>query len=82
MFQLFVDNISGAWCLGLILTKQKVYAFRKIFILRVCNFHNVHANAQGFLKADGQKIVNEKGENVLLRGIGLAGFNCILTWRI
>ena len=60
MFQLFVDNISGAWCLGLILTKQKVYAFRKIFILRVCNFHNVHANAQGFLKADGQKIVNER----------------------
>ena len=29
---------------------------------------------QGFLKADGKKIVNEKGENVLLRGIGLGGW--------
>ena len=24
--------------------------------------------SQGFLKADGQKIVNEKGENVALKG--------------
>jgi endoglucanase len=30
--------------------------------------------AQGFLKTDGQKIVNEKGENVLLRGMGLGGW--------
>jgi len=30
--------------------------------------------AQGFLKAEGTKIVNEKGENVLLRGIGLGGW--------
>ncbi|MCU7549815.1 cellulase family glycosylhydrolase [Chitinophagaceae bacterium LB-8] len=29
---------------------------------------------QGFLKADGQRIVNGKGENVLLRGIGLGGW--------
>lgn len=33
-----------------------------------------NTNAQGFLKAGGQKIVNEKGENVLLRGIGLGGW--------
>src|SRR5450755_2677511 len=32
------------------------------------------AQSQGFLKADGQKIVNEKGENVLIRGIGLGGW--------
>ena len=32
------------------------------------------ASAQGFLKADGKKIVNEKGENVLLRGFGLGGW--------
>jgi len=32
------------------------------------------AGAQGFLHAEGQKIVNEKGENVLLRGIGLGGW--------
>lgn len=30
--------------------------------------------SQGFLKAEGQKIVNEKGENVLLRGLGLGGW--------
>ncbi len=30
--------------------------------------------AQGFLRTDGQKIVNEKGENVLLRGMGLGGW--------
>jgi endoglucanase len=32
------------------------------------------AQAQGFLHAEGQKIVNEKGENVLLRGMGLGGW--------
>lgn len=32
------------------------------------------AASQGFLKADGQKIVNRKGENILLRGIGLGGW--------
>ena len=32
------------------------------------------AQGQGFLKADGEKIVNGKGENVLLRGIGLGGW--------
>eukprot|EP00708_Paratrimastix_pyriformis_P002158 GAFH01000897.1.p1 GENE.GAFH01000897.1~~GAFH01000897.1.p1 ORF type:complete len:400 (-),score=-66.92 GAFH01000897.1:454-1653(-) len=30
--------------------------------------------SQGFLKADGQKIVNEKGENVALKGLGLGGW--------
>ncbi len=30
--------------------------------------------SQGFLKSEGKKIVNEKGENVLLRGIGLGGW--------
>lgn len=29
---------------------------------------------QGYLRADGKRIVNEKGENVLLRGIGLGGW--------
>lgn len=32
------------------------------------------ATAQGFLKTSGPKIVNEKGENVLLRGMGLGGW--------
>jgi hypothetical protein len=30
--------------------------------------------AQGFLKASGKQIVNEKGQNVLLRGVGLGGW--------
>src|SRR5450432_113174 len=33
-----------------------------------------YAPCQGFLKADGQRIVNEKGDDVLLRGIGLGGW--------
>ena len=30
--------------------------------------------SQGFLRQDGQKIVDEKGNNVLLRGLGLGGW--------
>jgi aryl-phospho-beta-D-glucosidase BglC (GH1 family) len=33
-----------------------------------------NAEAQGFLKAKDKQMVNEKGENVLLRGIGLGGW--------
>jgi hypothetical protein len=32
------------------------------------------AGAQGYLRADGQFIVNEQGEKVLLRGMGLGGW--------
>jgi endoglucanase len=32
------------------------------------------ASAQGYLKTYGKQIVNEKGENVLLRGVGLGGW--------
>jgi len=47
----------------------------KTFILSVfmC-FLGFAGFTQGFLKANGTKIVNEKGENVLLRGIGLGGW--------
>jgi endoglucanase len=34
----------------------------------------VDAESQGFLKTSGKQIVNGKGENVLLRGIGLGGW--------
>ena len=40
----------------------------------ICILINTTIYAQGFLKASGKKIVNEKGENVLLRGIGLGGW--------
>ncbi|RNL54740.1 cellulase family glycosylhydrolase [Pedobacter jejuensis] len=39
--------------------------------LTLLSFQSV---AQGFLKADGKKIVNAKGENILLRGFGLGGW--------
>ena len=34
----------------------------------------VNLHAQGFLKTQGKQIINEKGENILLRGIGLGGW--------
>ncbi|MBC7936836.1 MAG: cellulase family glycosylhydrolase [Rhizobacter sp.] len=34
----------------------------------------LQANCQGFLKTNGKRIVNEKGENILLRGMGLGGW--------
>ena len=43
-----------------------------LFLL--CNLLFVATQAQGFLKADGKKIVNAKGENILLRGMGLGGW--------
>ncbi|RYE24836.1 MAG: carbohydrate-binding protein [Sphingobacteriales bacterium] len=33
-----------------------------------------YAHGQGFLKTDGKRIVNDKGENILLRGMGLGGW--------
>lgn len=42
------------------------------FILFFSYVHTPHA--QGFLRADGKRIVNERGENVLLRGMGLGGW--------
>src|SRR5215218_8351452 len=35
---------------------------------------SINAMTQGFLRADGKRIVNEKGENILLRGMGLGGW--------
>ena len=46
---------------------------RIIFILVISCF-NPAAQGQGFLKADGKRIVNEQGENILLRGISLGGW--------
>ena len=48
---------------------------QKIFILLAFAFIVIQSSVgQGFLRTDGQKIVNEKGENILLRGIGLGGW--------
>ncbi|MES2772916.1 MAG: cellulase family glycosylhydrolase [Bacteroidota bacterium] len=37
-------------------------------------FFNLQGIGQGFLSVKGQQIVNEKGNNVILRGIGLGGW--------
>jgi endoglucanase len=49
------------------------YALQALLLVSVIII-SVQVKAQGFLKADGQKIVNEKGQNVLLRGMGLGGW--------
>jgi endoglucanase len=49
------------------------YMNRCTTVLVFCLF--LHTGySQGYLKADGKKIVNERGENVLLRGMGLGGW--------
>ena len=47
---------------------------RRLFgCLTLCCFFG-SSYGQGFLKAEGRLIVNEKGEKVILRGIGLGGW--------
>ena len=47
----------------------------KFLLFSLClSLFSQNLYAQGFLKAEGKKIVNEKGENVLLRGFGLGGW--------
>ena len=48
----------------------------KSYCIAIASFFLLLNNvqAQGFLKAQGKEIVNEKGNNVLLRGIGLGGW--------
>ncbi len=43
------------------------------FILILISLH-INVTAQGFLKRNGSSIVNEKGEGVILRGMGLGGW--------
>ena len=50
----------------------KFFQHTVLFFLSVMMFNELPA--QGFLKADGKKIVNAKGQNVLLRGEGLGGW--------
>ena len=50
----------------------KFFQHTVLFFLSVIMFNELPA--QGFLKADGKKIVNAKGQNVLLRGEGLGGW--------
>ena len=53
---------------------QKLTLVRLFSLIVVSVLYSTSGLAQGFLRADGKKIVNEKGENVLLRGVGLGGW--------
>lgn len=54
--------------------KNILHKYSKALLLSSAILLSQQVYSQGFLKADGQKIVNEKGENVLLRGMGLGGW--------
>src|SRR6476659_1965120 len=63
------------------LNKYHVLFSHKIFrglglmlycLIGLINFQS--ANAQSFLKADGTRIVDESGQNFLIRGMGLGGW--------
>lgn len=50
------------------------YLFFTLFLLSAITNYAQEANFSGFLKVDGQKIVNDKNENIVLRGFGLGGY--------
>ncbi len=47
---------------------------RIILFIIIFIFLPIGATAQGFLKRNGSSIVNEKGEEIILRGMGLGGW--------
>lgn len=47
---------------------------RLLFLLLLIIIIHPQTKAQGFLHANGTQIVNGKGQNVLLRGVGLGGW--------
>lgn len=47
--------------------------YSALFVILISGL-SLNGFSQGFLRADGKKIVNAKGENVLLRGMGLGGW--------
>ena len=48
--------------------------FLKQIILIFLLFFSKQLFSQGFLKANGKMIVNEKGEEIIFRGMGLGGW--------
>ena len=47
---------------------------RVMLMILAVFFISLNGNAQGFLRADGKKIVDESGKNIVLRGMGLGGW--------
>jgi endoglucanase len=75
---LYVFPLSGRNSLSIYIclpfTKFKTMPYKHISILLISLCFMKQSESQGFLRAEGERIVNEKGENVLLRGIGLGGW--------
>jgi hypothetical protein len=47
----------------------------KLFLFILILFTSINNSySQGYLKVDGKRIVNEEGENIILRGMGLGGW--------
>jgi endoglucanase len=61
--------------MALLKSKKNKYTGITSYFFMVCfTLYSTAIAAQGFLKTNGQQIVNAAGENVLLRGIGLGGW--------
>jgi len=58
----------------MLLHKLKNISVRVLLIALPVSLISSQSNAQGFLRADGKKIVDQNGKNVLLRGMGLGGW--------
>jgi endoglucanase len=53
---------------------KNIFVVKGLLVVAAVSLVSIQSRAQGFLKADGKRIVNEKGKNVLLRGMGLGGW--------
>jgi len=54
---------------------KNIFSIKRLLVLAAASFISAQSQAQqGFLKADGKKITDQKGKNVLLRGMGLGGW--------
>lgn len=73
---LSIPNQMEKQALLMIINKEATPVNRYLLIISCCLSlcASLSAQAAGFLKADGQYIVNEQGEKVVLRGMGLGGW--------
>ncbi|MFL9482516.1 cellulase family glycosylhydrolase [Chitinophagaceae bacterium LWZ2-11] len=53
---------------------SKANILRAALVAAIVSVTALKGNSQGFIKAEGTSIVNEKGEKVILRGMGLGGW--------
>lgn len=53
---------------------SKANILRVALVAAIVSVTALKGNSQGFIKAEGTSIVNEKGEKVILRGMGLGGW--------